>query len=106
MKPVLVLQAIYLMLPAYIANMAPVFFRKVNLLNYPLDFNKNWKGKPILGPHKTFRGLVFGTLLSIITAYGQHLLANRDIAVFLQAPGIDYANWFWLGLLLGSGALI
>ena len=105
MKYILILQTLYFMLPAYVANMAPVFFRKVNLLNYPLDFNRKYKGQPILGPHKTFRGLVFGTLMSIITAYLQHLLAMKGIAVFLQAPGVDYSNWFWLGFLLGFGAL-
>ncbi len=106
MKPILILQAVYLMLPAYMANMAPVFFRKVNLFNYPLDFNQKYKGQPILGSHKTFRGLVFGTLLAIITTYLQHLLAIQGLAVFLQPPQLDYSNWFWLGFLLGSGALI
>ena len=93
------------MLPAYMANMAPVFFQKINFLNYPLDFNKTFKNQPILGNHKTFRGLFFGIVLAVITAYLQHLLAVMGVAVFLQCPGIDYSNWFWLGFLSGFGAL-
>jgi len=106
MSPNLILQAIYLMLPAYMANMAPVFFRSVNFLNYPLDFNKTYRGKPLLGSHKTFRGLFFGALFGVSTAYFQHLLAIHKIAVFLQPPGLGYSDWFWLGFLLGSGALV
>ena len=106
MKPILIPQTVYFMMPAYMANMAPVFFRGVNFLNYPLDFNKTCKGLPILGSHKTFRGLFFGTLMGVITAYFQHLLAVHKTAVFLQPPGLDYSNWFWLGFLLGSGALV
>jgi len=106
MNPILILQAVYLMTPAYMANMAPVFFRSVNFFNYPLDFNKTYRDQPLLGPHKTFRGLFGGTLLGIIAAFLQHLLKTHDIAVFLQPPGLDYSNWFWLGSLLGSGALV
>jgi CDP-2,3-bis-(O-geranylgeranyl)-sn-glycerol synthase len=96
-----ILQSLYFMLPAYVANMTPVFLRGVNLLNYPLDFNKSFRGQPLLGKNKTFRGLFFGTLFAVAMAYIQHLLQ----ASTFHAPGIDYSNWFWLGFLLGFGAL-
>ena len=39
-----------------------IFVKKINFLNYSVDFNKTWNGKRILGDHKTYRGFFFGTL--------------------------------------------
>ena len=95
----MILEALYLMLPAYFANMAPVFFKKVNFLNYPVDFGKKIKGKRILGSHKTFRGFFFGIILAIIVAYVQSLI-SAEVAL------VDYSNWALIGFLLGFGALL
>lgn len=100
----LILSAIYFMLPAYFANMAPVFARKINFLDYPVDFNKKFKGKPILGSHKTWRGLFFGILAGIIVAYIQNLLYRFPI--FQNISFIDYSNWLAVGFLLSFGALV
>lgn len=91
------------MLPAYLANMAPIFFRKLDFLNYPLDFNIRLRGKPLLGKNKTFRGLLFGTLLAIITAYLQSVLVR--LPAWARLSLLDYSNWLWIGFLLGFGAL-
>ena len=101
--PDLILNAVYLMLPAYAANMAPVLFKKVNFLNYPIDFNKKLNNKPILGSHKTFRGLFFGTTAGIMIAYLQFRLQN--LFVFNAISLLDYSNWLIIGFLLGFGAL-
>ena len=97
------LRCFYLMLPAYFANMAPVIVRKINLLAFPIDFNKKINNKSILGRNKTFRGLIFGVIFAIIVAYLQFLLYNagllREISFF------DYKNWLLLGFLMGFGAL-
>ncbi len=79
-------------LPAYIANMAPVFVRKVNVLAYPLDGNRTWNGKPLLGKNKTWRGLVFGTIMGGVTG------------AVLQATGLPFV-WWW-GFILGFAALV
>lgn len=78
--------ALWFVLPLYIANMAPVFVKKLNFLNYPVDFNKTFYGKRILGDHKTWRGLIFGTVAGGLTS-------------LLQSRGI------FIGLILGLGAL-
>jgi len=98
-----IIKCIYFMLPAYLANMMPVFAKKINFLNIPVDFNKKWKGKPILGSHKTWRGLFFGVLAGIIIAYIQFLLYK--FPSFANVSFIDYSKWFLIGLLLSSGAL-
>jgi len=101
---ILVLKCFYLMLPAYFSNMAPVFVKKLNLFNYPLDFNKTFLGKPILGKNKTFRGIIFGTLLGILTALLQSYAYN--INFFGSISFIDYKEWFAFGALMGFGAIL
>jgi len=100
----LILISIYLMLPAYLANMMPVFVKKINFLNYPVDFNKKFKNKPILGTHKTFRGLFFGIIVGIIIAYIQYLL--RNYSFFANISLLNYEYWILIGFLLGFGALV
>ncbi len=54
----IVLQSIWLILPAYIANGSAVVFGG----GTPIDFNKKWKGKEIFGRGKTWRGFTGGCL--------------------------------------------
>jgi len=99
----LILKSLFLMLPAYFANMAPVFAKKIDFLDYPIDFNKKLNKKPILGSHKTFRGLFFGVLAGLIIACIQYLL--KDYSFFSNISLLDYSNWLLIGLLLSFGAL-
>ncbi|MEO8863341.1 MAG: CDP-archaeol synthase [Candidatus Saccharimonadales bacterium] len=92
--------AILFFLPAGIANMAPVLAKKVpfvNKIDWPMDLNLKWRGKRLLGKNKTWRGLLAGVLLGGITAVVVAKL-NHDVVVNI-AP-------FWVGCLLGFGALI
>ncbi|MBW2977452.1 CDP-2,3-bis-(O-geranylgeranyl)-sn-glycerol synthase [Candidatus Woesearchaeota archaeon] len=98
------LSVLYFMLPAYFANMAPVFVRKIKFLDSSIDFNKKYKGKPILGKHKTWRGLFFGVLFGIVVAYIQYLLYGYSS--FSNISFVDYNNWFIIGFLLSFGALV
>lgn len=100
----MILQAVYLMIPAYFANMAPIFVKKIPFLNYPVDFGKKLKGIRIFGAHKTWRGLLFGTLAGIIMAYIQSVLYN--VGFFNSISLLNYSNWLLFGLLMGSGAVI
>ncbi len=60
----IILNAIWLMLPAYIANPMAVVFGG----GMPIDLGKNWRdGQRILGDGKTIRGLFAGTICGIIT---------------------------------------
>lgn len=99
------LQCIYLMLPAYISNMAPVFVKKIfNFMAVPLDFDKTINGKPILGKNKTFRGVFFATFSGIAAALLQHYLYRYEF--FRQLSFFDYSNWLLFGFLMGFGAII
>ena len=48
-------ECFYFMLPAYFANMAPIFVQNhLNFLAKPLDMGLSIKDKRILGDHKTW----------------------------------------------------
>ncbi len=49
---------LYFMLPAYVANMMPVFARKIPILGSPIDMGKRYRGFRLLGKKKTWRGLI------------------------------------------------
>lgn len=100
---IFLLKCFYLMLPAYFANMAPVIVKKIDLFVFPIDFNKTINSKPVLGKNKTFRGLIFGVIFSIIIVYAQFLLYNAQF--FKNISFINYQNWLLFGLLMGFGAL-
>lgn len=90
-------------MPAGVANMAPIIFNRLPFLNVPVDFGRTWKGKPIFGSHKTYRGFVVGVIMAVGTAYLQKILYPHFESLSL----VDYSqiNVVWLGLLQGFGAL-
>lgn len=105
----LVLSSLYLFLPAYAANMAPVVVNHLPWfprLARPLDGGRVLAGQPLLGPHKTVRGVVAGLAAGILTAYLQLLFA--DLHPFVQRltlfPFHEQSAFLW-GILLGGGAL-
>ncbi len=81
-----ILHALLVFLPAYVANMGPVLVAKlIPGWKAPIDGGRMGKdGKRLLGPGKTWRGLVGGTLLGAATA----------IVVALLVPPYDGAGLF------------
>ena len=99
----LIIQSFILFLPAGLANMAPVLVKRIPFLNYPIDGNLKFRGKPLLGKNKTYRGLLAGIVFATIAVYIETLLYP-----YIQTYSIiDYStvNIFLLGFLLGFGAL-
>jgi CDP-2,3-bis-(O-geranylgeranyl)-sn-glycerol synthase len=84
-------QLLYLMAPAYLANMAPPFARFWTGWNRPIS--ERW-----LGSHKTVVGAVAGLGVAMIAA----LLQAR---IHWSGGVVDYARWPLIGLLLGGGAV-
>ena len=99
----ILLKAIYFMFPVYFANMAPVIYKKIPFLAYPLDLGKKFKNKRIFDSHKTFRGLFFGVLAGMILAYIQFQLSGFEF--FDNISVINYSNWIMIGGLMGFGAI-
>ena len=85
---------LYALIPAYVANMAPVLLRKLPW-TAPLDFGLSLNGERILGQNKTWRGLIGGTIIGTAAA----IIISNIYWPFSFSP----IAW---GLLASSGALI
>lgn len=105
-----ILALIWLFLPAGIANMAPIFVSKLpwlSGLNFPMDFYIQYKGKRLLGDHKTIRGMISGVFLGIITVWIQkELYGNSEFVRTVSLLDYSAISALLLGTLLGAGALI
>ena len=92
-----IFQCLYYFLPAYVANMTPVFVRKLPFLHHPI-----WSRK--LGPHKTWRGLLLGTLAGTIV-FG--LQRQAYLMGFTSLALLDYADFsLGYGISMAGGALL
>ena len=91
-----IIKAVWLMLPAYIANPTAVVFGG----GTPIDFGKNWRdGRRILGNGKTFRGLFGGVACGVIIGLLQRQATASDIFI---VPSITVVIALSLGALLGD----
>ena len=77
----IIIQALWLVLPAYIANASALLVGG----GTPIDFGKKWTdGKRILGDGKTWRGLISGAFVGIAGGFGLSVVAiyanNSDFA--------------------------
>lgn len=105
-----ILSCIYFFFPAYIANATPPLantFNLLNRLNKPIDGGLEIKGVPLLGNHKTWRGLVFE--LFFCTLLTQLLIYINDyynLSIYNNIGfDIHSINSWLLGLLLSVGII-
>lgn len=92
-----VIELILYILPAYVANGAPVLFGG----GKPLDFGKNFfDGRRIFGDHKTIRGLVSGILSGIFI--GVIIYAIRPSGLLTLCDAIWLPIGTHIGDLFGS----
>ncbi|HLC81154.1 MAG TPA: CDP-archaeol synthase [Candidatus Nanoarchaeia archaeon] len=92
----LVLKSLFFFLPAYFANMAPILFRWFPVRDKAIN-------KKIFGEHKTWRGLIAGTIVGGIIFSLQKLIHASG---WQKLALIDYNDFsLLLGFLMGFGAL-
>lgn len=84
-------ELVYLMLPAYLANMAPPFVKYWRGWNRPIS--RRW-----LGDHKTVIGFAFGVLVGVLATYVQSRI-NWSRTLFSPS------DWLAVGLAQGFGAM-
>lgn len=107
---VIVAQALFFFLPAYLANGAPVVFAKIRWLERfkkPIDSGKKLGTLSIFGENKTYFGFIIGVSGATVTGLLQ-------ACMFMYFPEIHWlflVNYSFifaviLGFLLGFGALL
>ena len=93
----MIIQALYFFLPAYVANMMPVFLMKVPILDVAVS-------KKYFGKNKSWRGVVGAIFAGGVVFWIQKLLFVNG---FTEWAIIDYADYsILLGVLLGLGAIL
>ncbi len=102
--------AIWFFLPAGAANAAPILAAKLpylSRLSAPIDAGKKYRGRRILGEHKTWRGLATGIVTATVIVFIQQLLNQGSYVEFIpeDAEGYLFHSPLLLGFLFGFGAL-
>src|SRR5580698_2044703 len=96
--------------PAGAANLAAFSSGKLKALrkyNFPVDCYLKFRGKRLLGNHKTVRGFIVAILVGIIACALEVWIYSSSFVIREVMP-IDYytVNPVILGALLGFGALL
>lgn len=102
--------ALWFFLPAGIANGSPVIAAKLPGLRHweaPIDMHWTYRGKRLLGAHKTWRGLLVAMLMSTLTLWLQQVLVRHTSWAATLTNQVDYSvlPTLVLGPLFGLGAL-
>lgn len=108
-------QMLFLLAPAGLANMAPVWGSKIRgLRNFktPVDLKLTYKRVRLLGDHKTYRGIILGVIIGGLCGLVQQLAIDYlglfgqiDVALNNYSH-LNDVNWIWLGFLIGLFALL
>lgn len=105
-----ILFAIWFLLPAAVANAVPIFAAAIPALkrfDAPIDGGRTWRGHELLGPHKTWRGIISGIIASTLLLWVQVLLTQHFGWAQYLAGDVDYSMLpvLLLGPLFAIGAL-
>lgn len=103
-----VLNCLYFFLPAYLCNMTPPLLNKAGFLKFlakPIDFSRKFKGEPILGQNKTWRGVLLGIFIGILVAYLQSFLYKFSFFQRISVLNYTEINILFFGFLISGGAV-
>ncbi len=106
----IIVLSLWFFLPAGLANGAPVIANKIPYLNRfatPVDFGAHFRGRRLLGDNKTWRGVITGVVVAMLTCVIQGHVFSRSLYLQNIFSGTSYSELSpWLiGLLLGVGAI-
>ena len=88
--------------------MAPPFVKKAGIFNFldkRVDFGKNFSGQPILGSHKTWRGVIFGIIFGILAVGLQYWLYQFSFIREISFLNYKEINILAFGALMSFGAV-
>jgi CDP-2,3-bis-(O-geranylgeranyl)-sn-glycerol synthase len=102
----IIIQALWLVIPAYIANASALLIGG----GTPIDFGKNWKdGNRILGDGKTWRGLIGGAVIGMCGGFGLSVVAKFGASIDFPININDFTGFPLMIPIVGSicfGALL
>jgi len=104
----IILSSFYFFIPAYLTNMTPPLAKKVrafDFLDKEVDFGKKFMGEPILGNHKTWRGVFLGIILGMMAAGIQAWLYQFPVIREISLIQYREINILAFGFLMSSGAI-
>ena len=85
-----VIQAFWLILPAYIANASALLLGG----GLPVDFGKKWSdGKRLLGDGKTWRGLFIGTFIGMTAGFGFSVISKFALNIDFPIKINDFTGF-------------
>ena len=98
------LKVAYFLVPAYFANMAPVIWKPIfPWLAIPLDGGKTFKGNPLFGSNKTWRGLFLAVITGALIGFLQYSFSPKDWLFVDSNSGLLIGAVIVLGLHWGFG---
>lgn len=102
--------ALWFFAPAAVANVVPILVAPVPFLKRyttPIDCGLTFRGKRVLGAHKTWRGLIAGIIFATLTLWLQQFMVDHITWVRHMTSQVDYATLptLVLGPLFALGAL-
>ncbi|MBU1940610.1 MAG: CDP-2,3-bis-(O-geranylgeranyl)-sn-glycerol synthase, partial [Candidatus Thermoplasmatota archaeon] len=86
------ISGLWFILPAYIANMAAIDVAHIPFLkkyNRPIDDGKLYKGQPIFGKGKTWRGFIGGTLIGTFAGFLQFFYSSEAMVLISDITGLE-----------------
>lgn len=103
----LVVEALIVIWPAYVANATPVVASKLINRRTPMDMGRNFRdGRRILGDGKTWEGFAFGTaagtLIGGLTIYIIRLVAGGALSYPTYLDCLSLSAWALVGDLIGA----
>ena len=86
----IIIQALWLVLPAYIANASALVFGG----GIPIDFGKKWKdNRRILGDGKTWQGLLIGTFIGMTAGFGLSVVSKYAVIINFPITINDFMGY-------------
>ena len=103
-----ILSCLYFFLPAYLANMTSSLIKKHGFLKFldkPIDNGRIFRGEPILGSHKSWRGVILGIVVGFLIVFFQQFLYQFSIVQKISFLDYQKINIFLFAFLISFGAI-
>lgn len=82
-------------------------FELLHRLKKPMDMGVSFRGKPLFGPNKTWRGIIVSTFGTVVFSYFiRWLYLNSEVFKSMSIVDFYQVNPLYIGLALGIGMIL